>query len=402
MEQGLPGKFGKCVIDRLLGQGATAVVYHATHEGLDIQVAVKVLRRKLSELRPQYAERFLREARLAARLEHPNVVRVIDCGVQDGFHYMVMDYVDGPNCLELLQQNPGGLDWQEATRIIRQAAQGLAFAASHNIIHRDVKPSNVMLDSTGRARVSDLGLAKLTVKGIVSLTQELHTVGTPNYMSPEQIRSPADLDLRTDIYSLGASFYHLVCGAPPYRGKSSMEVVAQHLSATLTPPFKRKPGLPAPLSSMICKMMAKTPEERYRDYDELSRDLDNMLEGRSTTADGFEESKLDIPDADLRRVLDELAFGTDITVEHDFPTPSPSGSAAQASSVADGSTDLDPFGPEDFSAYRPDESHTGDSTVLAEVLAERDSWNPTIIIVLVVIGVLALIAVAVLAAMSAS
>ncbi|MCK4374050.1 MAG: serine/threonine protein kinase, partial [Candidatus Brocadiae bacterium] len=205
MAQSVPTRFGKCKTQQLLGRGATAVVYLAKHEGLDMPVAVKVLRKKLSEEKPQYAERFLREARMAARLEHPHLVRVIDCGIEDGYHYMVMDYVDGPNCLELLGGSPGGLDWREAARIIRQAAIGLAYAAEHEVIHRDVKPSNIMIDSSGRARVSDLGLAKLTMKGIVSLTQELHTVGTPNYMSPEQIRSPADLDLRTDIYSLGAT-----------------------------------------------------------------------------------------------------------------------------------------------------------------------------------------------------
>lgn len=196
-----PQKYGKCKVVKLLGQGATAMVYLAKHEGLYISVAVKVLRRKLSDKRPEYAERFLREARTAAWLEHPNIVRVIDCGVESGYHYMVMDYVDGPNCLEMLQGHPQGLYWQEATRIVQQAAIGLAYAAGRDVIHRDVKPSNIMMDSTGRVRVTDLGLAKLTIKGMVSLTQELHTVGTPNYMSPEQIRSPSKLDLRTDIYS---------------------------------------------------------------------------------------------------------------------------------------------------------------------------------------------------------
>lgn len=210
VSENVPNRYGKCKVVRILGQGATATVYFAKHEGLDISVAVKVLRKRLSETRPEYADRFLREARTAAWLEHPNIVRVIDCGVEQGYHFMVMDYVDGPNCLEMLQKYPDGLDWREATKIIQQAATGLAYAASKDVIHRDVKPSNIMVDSTGRVRVTDLGLAKLTIKGIVSLTQELHTVGTPNYMSPEQIRSPGELDLRTDIYSLGATFYHLV------------------------------------------------------------------------------------------------------------------------------------------------------------------------------------------------
>jgi serine/threonine protein kinase len=167
----VPAKFGKCNVVKMLGQGATAVVYLARHEGLDIPVAVKVLRRGLSRRRPEYAERFLREAKMAAWLEHPNIVRVIDCGIEDDYHYMVMDYVDGPNCLEILQENPAGLDWHHATDIVLQAAQGLAYAARKDVIHRDVKPSNLMLDSEGRVRVTDLGLAKLTIKGMVSLTR---------------------------------------------------------------------------------------------------------------------------------------------------------------------------------------------------------------------------------------
>jgi len=219
-----PDRFGKCRVVKLLGQGATAYVFLAKHEVLDMPVAVKVLRKGLSDRKPQYAERFLREAKMAAWLDHPNIVRVIDCGIEEGYHYMVMDYVDGPNCLEKLQDHPEGLDWHEATEVALQVAGALAYAVTRDVIHRDVKPSNIMIDSTGRVRVTDLGLAKLTIKGMASLTQELHTVGTPNYMSPEQIKSSDELDLRTDIYSLGASLYHMVCGTPPYGGKTAMRV----------------------------------------------------------------------------------------------------------------------------------------------------------------------------------
>lgn len=407
MAQNVPTRFGKCKTQQLLGRGATAVVYLAKHEGLDMPVAVKVLRKRLSEEKPQYAERFLREARIAARLEHPHLVRVIDCGIEDGYHYMVMDYVDGPNCLELLGESSGGLDWREAARIIRQAAIGLAYAAEHEVIHRDVKPSNIMIDSSGRARVSDLGLAKLTMKGIVSLTQELHTVGTPNYMSPEQIRSPADLDLRTDIYSLGATFYHMVCGEPPFLGKRSMEVIAQHLSASLEPPLKRKPGLPAELSSMICKMMAKSPDERYQDYDEFCQDLDNLVEGKETTAMGFEDTQIGIEsEEELRRVLDELAFGDAIKVEDEEP-PSEAGGAPvlvgeEDREAKEGSSEIDPFAPDEFVAYPQPEPLAGESTVLSVSAPEESHGHLWLIIALVVIGVIALIAVGIFASLSGS
>ena len=123
MAKGQPRKFGKCTLVKPLGRGATAVVYLAKHEGLGIPVAVKVLRGSVSRTRPEYAVRFLREARMAAWLDHPNIVRVIDCGIQDGYYYMVMDYVDGPNCLQKLQENEGGMDWRETSNIIPRPPQ---------------------------------------------------------------------------------------------------------------------------------------------------------------------------------------------------------------------------------------------------------------------------------------
>ncbi len=400
MPAATPERFGKCKVVRMLGQGATASVYLAKHEGLDMSVAVKVLRRKLSERRPEYAERFLREARMAAWLEHPNIVRVIDCGVEQGYHYMVMDYVDGPNCLEKLHRYPNGLDWHEATQIVQQAAAGLAYAASKDVIHRDVKPSNIMIDSTGRVRVTDLGLAKLTIKGMVSLTQELHTVGTPNYMSPEQIRSPADLDLRTDIYSLGASFYHLVTGRPPFTGTAAMEVVAQHLSAPVVPPSKVKPELPESVSSVICKMMAKSPNERYQAWDEVLRDLESLLEGKPTKAEGFEETESGFEDAEeLRKLLDELSFKGPLKVDREgegeqrAPMPKESATAVKDEK---GSTELALFGPHEVITYPPSVPRAGESTALSRARLDRGHSRRRLVIALVVAGVLALAAVIVL------
>jgi serine/threonine-protein kinase len=399
-----PRQYGKCKVVDLLGQGATAMVYLAKHEGLDMLAAVKVLRRKLSERRPEYAERFLREARTAASLDHPNLVRVIDCGVEQGYHYMVMDYVDGPDCLEMLADHRTGLDWQEAIRIVQQAADALAYAASRNVIHRDVKPSNLMIDRSGRVRVTDLGLAKLTIKGMVSLTQELHTVGTPNYMSPEQIRSPSDLDLRTDIYSLGATFYHLVTGQPPFIGKTPMEVISQHLSSPLVPPLKLRPDLPPPVSSVICKMMAKLADERYQSYDELSRDLQNLLEGKEIAAAGFEETGAGVgDDKELRRLLDELSFGTELKVDKEEPPTEAAARAGAPTREDQGSTELAPFGPSDFRSYSPPSGPAGDSTALAQALLKRKQKQKQkklpVVPILVGAAVLALLALIVIIAL---
>jgi len=402
MRGGTPDRFGKCKVIRTLGQGATATVYLAKHEGLDISVAVKVLRRKLSERRPEYAERFLREARMAAWLEHPNIVRVIDCGIEEGYHYMVMDYVDGPNCLEKLHKYPNGLDWHEAAQIIQQAAAGLAYAAAKDVIHRDVKPSNIMIDSSGRVRVTDLGLAKLTIKGMVSLTQELHTVGTPNYMNPEQIRSPSELDLRTDIYSLGASFYHLVTGRPPFTGTAAMEVVAQHLSAPVVPPSKVKLELPQAVSSVICKMMAKSPNERYQTWEDVSRDLQGLLDGKPTMAEGFEETESGFEDAeDLKRLLEELSFKSPLKVdkgeeEKEQREPMPKESATAVKDEK-GSTELALFGPHEVIAYPPSVPRPGESTTLSRAKLERQHSHRRLVIVLIIAGVVVLAAVVTLA-----
>jgi serine/threonine protein kinase len=325
MGKKIPRQFGKCAVAKQLGRGAQAWVFLAKHGTLNMPVAVKVLRRKLSEGRPEYAKRFLREARMAAWLQHPNIVRVIDCGVEEGYHYMVMDYIDGQDCEEKLRETPEGMPWRQAVEIVRQASQGLGYAATKDVIHRDVKPSNIMVTKDGRALMSDLGLAKLTAQGVAGLTQELHTVGTPNYMSPEQIRADAELDFRADIYSLGATLYHLLTGRPPFEGKNPMEVVAHHLTRSLTPPHKLRPDLPKALSSIVCKMMAKRPQERYQSYEDLIEDLDGVLSGTEVEAEGFEDSRAyAFSDSEVREVLEELDFAEerleiDIDDEDDVP-----------------------------------------------------------------------------------
>jgi serine/threonine protein kinase len=394
MPETLPRKFGKCLVVKHLGKGATAVVLLARHEGLSIPVAVKVLRKSLSESNPRYAERFLREARMAARLDHPNIVRVIDCGVEDEFHYMVMDYVDGPNCLQKLRDEPDGLDWRDATEIVMQSSDGLAYAAGRDVIHRDVKPSNLMIDSTGRVRVTDLGLAKMTIKGMVELTQEFHTVGTPSYMSPEQIRSARDLDLRSDVYSLGATFYHLVVGHAPFSGSGPMDVVAKHLTEPLVPPIQCKHSLPQTLSSVICKMMAKSPDERYQDYESLASDLQNLLHGRDVTASGFFEA-VDLTGADeqeLRGILAELRLQDDLVLE-DRPAAAAQPRPLQTDAAEGDGVTIDPFGPADNRAFALPEGKEGETAVMPRARPAAQTPNVALIVTLSVLAGLVLLAV---------
>lgn len=308
-------KFGKCTVDRIVGRGAMALVYRGWHEGLQMPVAVKVLRRELSQRNPDFASRFMREAKTAARLAHPNVVRVIDCGEENEHLYMVMDFIDGKDCLQLSREAPGAMDWQIACRITMQVAEGLGYAASMGVIHRDVKPANIIVDTTGRAVITDLGLAKLSMRGTAELTGELHTVGTPNYMSPEQIRDPSSTDLRADIYSLGATLYRLLCGRPPFRAASAMDVVAMHLTAMPVPPVKLRPDIPSGLSDIIRKMLAKSPEDRYQTYEDLLSDMQEVLAGGEVTATEFHDVPLLESDAELADVLSELDFLHELEIE---------------------------------------------------------------------------------------
>ena len=276
-------RFGKCLLERVIGSGARSTVYLAWHEGLQIPVAVKVMKRVTGPQEAQSTERFVREARIAAQLSHPNIVRVYDCGERGDSCYLVLEYIEGENCRDKLDQW-GVFDWQRAVQIVRQVAEGLAYASRKGIIHRDLKPENIMIDNEGNARMADLGLAKEMVTHGSSATQDGDVLGTPYYMSPEQIRQPSDVDFRADIYSLGATLHHMVTGEPPFDAATPFEIMAKHLNEPLLDPRTRRPELPAPLCAVIMRCMAKDPRDRYPHYAELIRDLDMLTNG---SADGI-------------------------------------------------------------------------------------------------------------------
>jgi len=270
-------RFGKCLLERVIGSGARSTVYLAWHEGLQIPVAVKVMRRVTGPQEAQSTERFVREARIAAQLSHPNIVRVYDCGEKGDSCYLVLEYIEGENCRDKLDQW-GAFDWQRAIQIVRQVAEGLAYASRKGIIHRDLKPENIMIDSEGNARIADLGLAKEIVTHASSATQDGDVLGTPYYMSPEQIRQPSNVDFRADIYSLGATLYHMVVGEPPFDAATPFEIMAKHLNEPVPRPQSRRPDLPPMLCDIIMRTMAKDPGDRYPSYAELLKDLDRALE----------------------------------------------------------------------------------------------------------------------------
>ncbi|MDP6438226.1 MAG: serine/threonine-protein kinase [Candidatus Brocadiia bacterium] len=283
---------GKCTIERKIGEGGMATVYLGRHRTLGIPVAIKVLSAHLTTKDPRFAERFAREARLAARLRHPNIISVIDSGHEGGAHYLVMEYIDGPTCSQMVETE-GKLAWPEAVKIVKQVAEGLGYAARKGIMHRDVNPANIMIDSDGVARIADLGLAKEITPdpGRVRLTRTGTSLGTPYYMSPEQIMSAKEVDVRSDIYSLGMTLYHLVCGHVPYTG-TAFEIMTKHVQAPLPTPKTHVPKLPDAVCDVIKEMAAKNPDLRYQNYEDLCEDLEGILAGREVSAAGFEDESM--------------------------------------------------------------------------------------------------------------
>jgi serine/threonine protein kinase len=259
-----------------IGQGAMGTVYKAKQVSMDRVVAIKVLSSRYSKDRT-FVERFLREARAVAKLNHENIIGGIDVGEANGHHYFVMEYVDGAPVTSLMKRD-GRIDEQRCLRIGVQVARALSHAHKHGIVHRDIKPENIMLTAAGGAKLCDLGLAKQT-KGDADVTMDGTSVGTPNYISPEQARGEEKIDIRSDIYSLGASLYHMAVGGPPFSGANPMVVMTKHVTEFPEPPKRRCPALSEGFSSLVMKMLQKRREDRPQDPETLIQDLDKLLNG---------------------------------------------------------------------------------------------------------------------------
>jgi eukaryotic-like serine/threonine-protein kinase len=254
---------------RRLGRGAMAEVYLAEQCSLRRHVALKVLRANLAS-EQSYVKRFQLEAQAAASLVHPNIVQIYEVGCQGGLHFIAQEYVPGLNLREWLARN-GSAPLPLALGVVRQVAAALAKASHHGIVHRDIKPDNIMVSSSGEVKVADFGLARLSTSD-TRLTQEGYTLGTPLYMSPEQVEG-RPLDTRSDIYSLGVTSYHMLAGQPPFAGDTALQVAVQHLRNEPPPLGQVRADLPAALCEMIHKMLAKDPQHRYSTAHEILRDL---------------------------------------------------------------------------------------------------------------------------------
>lgn len=275
--------FGDYEVVEILGSGGMGQVWKARHRTLERDVALKVLFPKLAS-DEFFVSRFLKEARSAARLNHPNIVQIYDFGKVGSQYFLAMEYVDGRSLGRLLK-NWGPFPEPQAVALMRQACVALSVAHGAGIVHRDVKPENFMLTRKGQLKLVDLGLAKRTDdEPGHSLTGM--SAGTPHYISPEQIEGRRDVDGRSDIYSLGGTLFHLVTGQPPFPGPSSPVIMSRHLNDRRPDPRSLAPGLSAGLATVIQRMMARSRDDRYPDVFALDADLYRLQTGEAVDSEG--------------------------------------------------------------------------------------------------------------------
>ena len=268
------GKFGNYEILAEIARGGMGAVYKARQGGLDRLVAIKVILSGPGAT-PAYIERFLAEARTAARLQHPAIVSIVEVGQIDGRYFFSMEFLPGETLAEIAKRGP--IPSEQAVRYARDIAEAVHYAHERGVLHRDLKPSNVMVDASGRLKVMDFGLAKL-VEGSSQLTRDGDLLGTPSYMSPEQASGNwPHVDRRTDVYALGAILYELLTGQPPYLGKSPVATMVQVIHDPPRAPREIKPGIDPRLEEIVLRCLAKDPAARYATAAELAADLEKFL-----------------------------------------------------------------------------------------------------------------------------
>jgi tRNA A-37 threonylcarbamoyl transferase component Bud32 len=272
---------GRYEVEELVGHGGMSSVYKAHDALLERNVALKILHEQYNA-DEEFVERFKREARSVAQLQHPNIVTVIDRGEEDGRQYIVFEYIDGENLKELVVKR-GRLDVREALEIAVEVARALAFAHGHGLVHRDVKPQNVLLNGDGRAKVTDFGIARsVDVEGMTSTGMVL---GTSNYIAPEQA-SGEPVDAHTDVYALGVVIYELLAGEVPFPGESFVAVAMKHVHEPPPNVLEKRPEVPLRVAAAIDRALEKNPEERFPTMDAFAAELEACLAELDREDDG--------------------------------------------------------------------------------------------------------------------
>ena len=273
---------GRYEVHRRLARGGMAEVFLARDQALDRPVAVKILFPEFAT-DPAFVERFRREAQAAANLSHPNIVGVYDWGSESGTYYIVMEYVEGQSLAEVIR-SAGPLHPRRAAEVIFEVAGALGFAHQRGVVHRDVKPGNVLISTSGVAKVTDFGIARALSSPDEDLTQAGSVMGTATYFSPEQAQG-FQVDARSDLYSLGVVLYEILTGRPPFVGDSPVAIAYKHVQEWPPRPSQFVSGVPTGLESVILRLLAKKPDQRYKSADDLRADLRRFLDGQTTLAE---------------------------------------------------------------------------------------------------------------------
>src|SRR5436190_8590220 len=255
-----------------------ADVYLAEDQELGRRVAIKILNGRHAN-DDQFIERFRREAKNAAALNHPNIVSIYDRGNAEDTYYIAMEFLDGRTLKELIVGR-GAAPINVAIEYARQILSALRFAHRHGIVHRDIKPHNVLVDGEGRVKVTDFGIARA---GTSQMTETGSIVGTAQYLSPEQARG-GEVDPRSDLYSLGIVLYELLTGKTPFEGETPVEIAMKHLSNAPKPPSTLRPDIPRELDMVVLRALAKSPDDRYQSADEMEADLERVARGARVSA----------------------------------------------------------------------------------------------------------------------
>ena len=329
-----PGdEFEKYTVEQELGHGGMGAVYLVRHRVINTNFALKVLYPGVAQRDQQFVDRFIREAQLAGRIRHPNLIAVYDAGLNEsnGMYYLVMDYVSGGSVRSKLRKQVH-LSVLESLGIVRQVGHALEAALQHNMVHRDIKPDNIMFDGDGVVRLADLGIAKATGDHDANLTVEAAVFGTPSYMSPEQARDSRKVDIRADIYSLGIVLFEMLTGRRPFAGENTIEILTQVISDTPAPDVRTlNPEIPESVAVLVADMIAKDLRKRIASPSDLISRIDVIL----SNMENSEEAVAEQPEVEktmatiVQPVAAQAAELTMETVAQPAPQPQPAPSQAE-------------------------------------------------------------------------